>query len=40
VSGLCALGRQVSDEVAELLLRSGDVLTSMQACREFGAAVD
>jgi hypothetical protein len=39
VVGLCGLGQQVSDEVAELLLRSGDVLTSMQECREFGAVV-
>ncbi len=39
VAGLCGVGQQVSDEVAELLLRSGDVLTSMQECREFGAVV-
>ena len=39
VAGLCGLGQQVSDQVAELLLRSGDVLASMQECREFGAVV-
>ncbi|MEX0850237.1 MAG: hypothetical protein WD015_01925, partial [Gaiellaceae bacterium] len=39
VAGLCALAQQVSDEVAEVVLRSGDVLTSMQECREFGAVV-
>jgi hypothetical protein len=39
VAGLCALGQQVSDEVAELLPRSGDVLASMQKCREFGVMV-
>lgn len=38
-ASLCALGEQVSDEIAELLLRPGDVLTSMQARREFGAVV-
>jgi hypothetical protein len=38
VAGRCAFGQQVSDEVAELLLRSGDVLTSMQECRAFSAA--
>ena len=39
VAGLCALGQQVLDHVAELLLRSGDVLTSMQECCELGAVV-
>ncbi len=38
-AGLGDLGQQVSDQVDELLLRSGDVLTSMQECREFGAVV-
>ena len=28
-AGLCGLGQQVSDQVAELLLRSGEMLTSM-----------
>ena len=28
VAGLCGLGQQVSDEVAEPLLRSGDVLVT------------
>ena len=40
VAGLCSVGQQVSDEVAELLLRSDDVLTSMQECREFDAEFD
>ena len=39
VAGLCGLDQQVSDHVAELLLRPGDVLTSMQECRELGAVV-
>src|SRR5215218_8170566 len=39
VAGLCASGQQVSDEVAELLLRSGDLLVSMQERREFGVVV-
>jgi hypothetical protein len=39
VADLRGLGQQVSDQMAELLLCSGDVLTSMQKCREFGAAV-
>lgn len=30
VAAFCALGHQVPDEVAEVLPRSGDVLTSMQ----------
>src|SRR5205823_9338305 len=33
------LDQQVPNEVAELLVRSGDVLTSMQECRELGAVV-
>ena len=37
VTGLCGLGQQVSDEVAELLLRFGEVLTSMHERREFRA---
>src|SRR5215211_1063277 len=37
VAAVCTLGQQVSDHVAELLLRPGDVLTSMQECGEFGA---
>ncbi len=36
---LCDLDQQISDEVGEVLLRSGDVLTSMQECRQFGAVV-
>jgi hypothetical protein len=36
VTGLCALGQEVSDDVREVLLRLGDVLISMQECREFG----
>ncbi len=36
VPGLDALGQQVSDQFAELLLRPGDVLLSMQECRQFG----
>ena len=39
VAGLRALGQQVSDQVAELLLRPGDVLASMQERREFGVVV-
>jgi len=35
----CALGQQVSDEVPEVLLRSGDVFTSMQESREFCAVM-
>lgn len=36
-AGLRGLGQKVSDQVAELLLGSGDVLTPMQECRELGA---
>src|SRR3990172_2437620 len=36
---LCRFGQQVSDHVAELLLRSGDLLVSMQERREFGVVV-
>jgi len=39
IAGLCALAEKVSDEVAELVLRSLDVLTSMQECGEFGAVI-
>jgi hypothetical protein len=39
VAGLCGLSQQVFDHVVDLLLRSGDVHTSMQECREFGAGV-
>jgi len=39
VPGLRALGQQVSDEVAEVLLRSGDVLASMQERRKLGAVL-
>jgi len=39
VAGRRGRGEQVSDEVAELPLRSGDVLTSMHECREFGAVI-
>jgi hypothetical protein len=39
VASLCPLGNQVSDDSAEVLLGSGDVLASMQECREFGAVV-
>jgi hypothetical protein len=39
VAGLCALGQQISDHVLELLLRSGDLLVSMQECGEFGVVV-
>ena len=38
-AGLCALGKQVSDEFSELLLRPGDVFTSMQERRELRAVV-
>ena len=39
VADLCSLDQQVSDHVAELLLRPGNVLASMQERREFGAVV-
>jgi len=39
VAGPCALGQQVSDEALEVLLRSSDVLTSVQECRELGAVM-
>jgi hypothetical protein len=39
VAGLCGLGQQISDQGTELPLRSGDVLTSVQECREFGAVL-
>ena len=39
VAGLCDLGQQASYHVVDLLLRSGDVHTSMQECSEFGAGV-
>ncbi|MBA2783438.1 MAG: hypothetical protein H0T74_11070, partial [Rubrobacteraceae bacterium] len=39
VAGGSALGQQVSNHVAKLLLRSADVLTLMQECRELGAVV-
>jgi hypothetical protein len=39
VADLCALSQEVPDEVAELLLGSGDVLTSVQDCRKFRAVV-
>src|SRR5918998_6846419 len=39
VAGPCGLGQQASDHVVDLLLRSGDVHTSMQECSEFGAGV-
>ena len=39
VAGLCGLTQQVLDHVVDLLLRSGDVLTSMRECSEFGAGV-
>src|SRR5215207_739743 len=35
----CTLGQQVSDEVVKLALRPGDMLSSMQERREFGAMV-
>ena len=38
-AGLGGLGQQVSNEVAELLLCSGDVLTPMQECLKLGAVV-
>jgi hypothetical protein len=34
VAGLCGLGQQVSDHIAKLLVRSGDLLTSMQDRRD------
>ena len=40
VAGLLSLGQQVSDEVAELVLRSADVLTPMEECHELGAVDD
>src|SRR3989304_626292 len=39
VAGLRSLRQQVSDHVAELLLRSGDLFVPMQGCGEFGVAV-
>ena len=39
LTGLRGLDQQVSDQVAELLLRPGDVLTSMQERCEFGVVV-
>lgn len=39
VTGLCAFDQQVSDEATELLLCSGDVLTSMHECRKLSAVV-
>jgi len=39
VAPLCGLGQHLSDEVAKLLLRSGDLLTSMHEWGEFGAVV-
>ena len=39
VAALCSLGQQVSDQVLELLLRSGDVFTLMHECREFSTVV-
>jgi hypothetical protein len=35
IPGLCALLQQVSNKLAELLPRSGDMFVSMQECREF-----
>lgn len=39
VTGLSTLPQQISNKAAELLLRLGDVLPSMQGCREFVAVV-
>jgi hypothetical protein len=39
IAPLCGLSQHLSDDVAELLLRWGDVLTSMQEWGEFGAVV-
>ena len=39
VASLSDLGQKVSDQVNELSLRPGDMLASMQQCREFGAVV-
>jgi hypothetical protein len=39
VAGLRALGEQVTDHVAKLLLRSDDLHASMQERRELGAMV-
>ena len=39
VTAFCALGEQVSDHVAELLLCPGDLLVSMQECGELGVVV-
>ena len=36
IAGLCGLGQQVSDQVADLVLRFDDMLASMHECREFG----
>lgn len=36
-TGVRDLGQQASDQVDELLLRFGDLLTAMQQCREFGS---
>jgi drug/metabolite transporter superfamily protein YnfA len=38
VAGLCALGQQVADGVADVLLRWGDVFAAVQ-CRELAAVV-
>jgi hypothetical protein len=39
VAALCGLGQQVSEQVLELLLRSGDVRTLMHECRKFSAVL-
>jgi hypothetical protein len=39
VAGLCALGQQVADGVAEVLLRWGDAFAAVQECRELAAVV-
>jgi hypothetical protein len=40
VAGLCGLAQQVSDDVREVLLRLGDVLTSMQKPSRHTASSD
>jgi hypothetical protein len=39
IAGLYGLGQHASDQVGELPLRSGDVLTSMQECRQFAVVM-
>ena len=39
VAGHSALGQHISDHVAQMLLRPGDLLVSVQERREFGVVV-